>query len=57
MTRKRFNELKKLGYFRDDEKYSDCKDRFKEEIIDSEVYVIDLFTYKGSQVPRATRPL
>ena len=56
MSEERFNELKNLGYFRDDEKYDQCKDRFREEIIDNELYVIDLLTYKGSQVPRLTRP-
>ena len=43
MTDERFEELKIIGYFRDDE---ENQPYFKEVVEDGEVYVIDTRTYK-----------
>lgn len=46
MSEERFNELKILGYFADNEIYEDAK-YFTEIIEDGELYLLDSRTYKG----------
>ncbi len=41
MTEERFNELKKMGYFRDDETYEKDGNNFTEVVENGEVYVLD----------------